>query len=155
MSLIRRNDYSPRIEMMPLIDVIFLLLTFFIYSMMVMMHAEVLPVSLVSVGTGQRSEGTQMQVITIDRDGQLFLNRELVAGDELDRRLMDLAGDPSSPRLYLAIEAEGRVDRGPLLVSLLERVRKAGIVNFVIVGPPSDEPGDAQYAITPPPSRQP
>jgi len=146
MNVIRRNDYSPRIEMMPLIDVIFLLLTFFIYSMMVMLHAEVLPVSLVPVGTGQRSEDAQVQVITIDRDGQLFFNREPVVGDELDRRLAGLADDPASPRLYLTIEAEGRVDRGPLFVSLLERVREAGIINFAIVGQPADKRGDSQRA---------
>ena len=36
MQVIRRNDHAARIEMLPLIDVIFLLLTFFIYSMVLM-----------------------------------------------------------------------------------------------------------------------
>ena len=126
--------------MMPLIDVIFLLLTFFIYSMMVMLHAEILPVSLVSLGTGQLGTDAGIHVITIDRDGQLFFDRQQVAGDELDRRLADLAGDGTRRRLYLAVEAEGQVDRGPLLTNLLERVRAAGIVDFAIVGQPADKP---------------
>ena len=142
MLTIRRNDYTPRIEMMPLIDVIFLLLTFFIYSMMVMLHAEILPVSLVPVGTGQRGDAAQVQVITINRDGQLFFNRQQVVDEELDRLLADLAADANAPRLYLTVEAEGRVDRGPLFVNLLERVRAAGIENFAIVGQPADKPGD-------------
>jgi biopolymer transport protein ExbD len=36
MQAVRHNDLSARIEMLPLIDVIFLLLTFFIYSMVLM-----------------------------------------------------------------------------------------------------------------------
>ena len=126
--------------MMPLIDVIFLLLTFFIYSMMVMLHAEILPVSLVPVGTGQRGTDTGVHVITIDGDGRLFFDRQQVAGAELDRRLADLAAEGDHRRLYLAVEADGQVDRGPLFVNLLERVRAAGIVNFAIVGQPADGP---------------
>ena len=139
MRALRRNDFEPRIEMMPLIDVIFLLLTFFIYSMIVMLHAEVLPVSLVPLGTGERGTDVGAHFITIDGDGQLFLDREQVAGAELARRLSDLAADPAEPRLFVAVAAEGRVDRGPIVINLLEQVRTAGIANLEIVGQPLDQ----------------
>ena len=45
---LRRTDHDTRVEMMPLIDVGFLLLTFFIYAMVLMVRAEVLPVPLES-----------------------------------------------------------------------------------------------------------
>ena len=123
-----------------MIDVIFLLLTFFIYSMVVMLHAEVLPVSLVALGTGERGTDSGIPVITVAGDGQLFFDRQLVAGDELDRRLADLAADTSHGRLYLAVEAESQIDRVSVFINLLERVRTAGIVNFTIVGQPADKP---------------
>ncbi len=37
---IRRPQHEARVEIMPLIDVIFLLLTFFIYAMVLMVRAE-------------------------------------------------------------------------------------------------------------------
>ncbi len=123
--------------MMPLIDVIFLLLTFFMYSMLVMDYSQVLPVSLVSVGTGQRPENPVIQAVTIDRAGSYFVNREPVDDAQLTAYLDGLAADPAEPMLYLSIEAQGDVDRGPLFIDLLERVRQAGITNFAIVGQPT------------------
>ena len=38
---LRRSEHETRVEMMPLIDVVFLLLTFFIYAMVLMVRAEV------------------------------------------------------------------------------------------------------------------
>jgi biopolymer transport protein ExbD len=142
MRTLRRNDHSPRVEMMPLIDVIFLLLTFFMYSMLVMDYSQVLPVSLVGVGTGRRPANPVIESVTIDRAGDYFVNRERVDRAQLVTYLDHLAADPAKPMLYLSIEAQGDVDRGPLFISLLERVREAGITNFAIVGPPTkrDEP---------------
>jgi biopolymer transport protein ExbD len=138
MPAIRRNDLAPRVEMMPLIDVIFLLLTFFIYSLIVMVRAQVLPVQLTTVGAGGQAAAQDVQAVSIDRQGKFFFNRNPVSSEELGDRLAELAKDPAHPRLYLAMEALGDVDRGPLFLHLLERVQAAGITNFAIVGQPSD-----------------
>ena len=50
---IRRNTHDFRIEIMPLIDVIFLLLTFFIYAMVLMVRAELLPVEMHAFASGE------------------------------------------------------------------------------------------------------
>lgn len=134
MRTIRRNDLAPRVEIMPLIDVIFLLLTFFIYSLIVMVRAEVLPVALTTLSTGGQATQTKVHAITIDHDGRLFLNRKPISDDELSRRLLSMAQQPQRPSLYLAMEAQGSTDRGPVLINLIERVRAAGIEDFVIVG---------------------
>ncbi|MEX0654930.1 MAG: biopolymer transporter ExbD [Phycisphaeraceae bacterium] len=147
---LRRHDLAPRVEMLPMLDVIFLLLTFFIYSLLVMVRAEILPVQLVPVGTGEAAEAGTVEAITIDRAGQVYLNREPVADDALDARLAALAAMDEPPRLFLAMEtthageAAGpgtAVDRGPLLIELIQRVQGAGLYDFVIVGQPSDGGG--------------
>ena len=136
MRTIRRYDLAPRVEMMPLIDVIFLLLTFFIYSLIVMVRAEVLPVTLTSLGTGNRATPTQVQAITINHEGQFFLNRELIDEESLGSWLTEIAGMADRPTLYVAMEAQGSTDRGPVLINLIERIRTAGIEDFVVVGQP-------------------
>ncbi len=134
---IRRDEIAPRLEMTPMIDVIFLLLTFFIYSLAMMISAQVLPVTLttVSAGTGSgAAQPGQVQAITIDRQGGLFFNREPVSPTALNTRLRALATQPEQPTLYLAMEAQGTIDRGPMLLQLIDQVRSAGINRFVIVG---------------------
>jgi len=137
----RRYNLTPRIEIMPLIDVIFLLLTFFIYSLVTMVRAEILPVELQTITTGRAAEPTAILAITIDQQGGLYLNRDPVSEETLDARLSEVAALDDPPTLFLALEdvmpsgSGGAVtDRGPMLVGLIERVRQAGLADFNIVG---------------------
>ncbi len=138
----RRHDLAPRIELLPMIDVIFLLLTFFIYAMVVMVRPQLLPVKLVAVGSGSEAKPGAVQAITLDARGQLHLNRKSITDDALDAKLRAWGKSEHPPRLFLAMErsknaSEGEaVDRGPLLIHLLQRVRHAGIEDFAVVGPP-------------------
>lgn len=141
---VRRHDLAPRVEIMPLIDVIFLLLTFFIYSLVTMVQAEILPVQLQTLTTGEAAKPASIVAVTIDAKGGLYLNRVLIDEDSLDQRLSEIAQLEEKPKLFLALEdigpqgdagaVGGVVDRGPLLISLIERVRRAGIEDFNIVG---------------------
>lgn len=135
MKSLRRIDHNPRVEMMPLIDVVFLLLTFFIYSMIVMVHAKVLPVTLAGIGSGEAAEPARIEAITIDREGQLYLNRETIELDALRQRLDQFAADPQPPQVFLALQEQGDTDRGPLFVKVMEMIRESGIEQFGIVGP--------------------
>lgn len=119
-----------------MIDVIFLLLTFFIYCMVLMIRADVLPVKLTPITTGAAATPEKVEAITIDKSGVLFFNRQKVGYEELDARLAALAKDGSRGRVYVALEAEGASDRGPVLLNMIERLRAAGIHDFVFVGAP-------------------
>ena len=126
--------------MTPLIDVIFLLLTFFIYNLIVSVQAEVLPVKFTPVSSGQMAGQTDVKWLQIDKRGSLIFNKEAVTDAQLDAKLAALAKDPTFPTLYLVVEAAGETDRAPLLISLFERVKKAGIRNVAFVGQPEKKP---------------
>jgi len=134
MRAIRRANLEPRVEMLPLIDVIFLLLTFFIYSLVLMVRAEILPVELEPLTTGRQAEPTEIEAITVDREGTVHLNRRPMSWDALRTRLESIGDRASQPTVYLALEATGRTDRGPVLLRLIELIRTAGVENFVLVG---------------------
>ena len=134
--------HEPRVEMTPLLDVIFLLLTFFIYSIVLTVRAQVLPVQLPALTTGETARDVRIAGVTVDRAGKFFLNREPVMRDELERRLRELAAEPQPPAFYLAIDAEpGVVDRGPILIEMIELFRRLNIHNVNIVGSPRDGRG--------------
>lgn len=139
MRSIRRTEFAPRLDMTPLLDVVLLLLTFFIYSVAMMVRADVLPVRLTPLASGESARGGgALQVITVDRRGEIFWNRQPLAAPDLEARLRALAADPAGPAVYLAMEAGGDTDRGPLLLHLIEQVRAAGVTNFVLVGQPGE-----------------
>ncbi len=139
MRALRRSDNSARLEMTPLIDVVFLLLTFFIFSWFMMVRAEVLPVQILPIAGGQQPNVAQMQIIMIDAQGEFVLNRERVSGDQLAERLTQMALDPDNPSLFISVAEQGDLDRAPKLVELLERVRAAGLRNVTVVGRPDSQ----------------
>lgn len=117
--------------MMPLIDVVFLLLTFFIYAMVVMVELKSSGVALVSVQGASDAVDEQIVLLEVDGSGGVLLDGAAVADDELDGRLRELAGRADAPPLVVTLQAvEGAVDRGPGLMRLLDRVQQAGVVDI-------------------------
>ncbi len=138
MPSLRRHDYSPRLEMMPLLDVVFLLLTFFIYSFVVMIRADALSVGLAPVAGGGQPAGQAIRLLTIDADGGFNFAGDPLDAAALDTLLRDFAADPTGPTLYVSLAQDGSADRGPIVWDLLQRVEQAGLENFAIVGPPPE-----------------
>lgn len=133
----RRNTFDARPDFIPLIDVIFVLLTFFIYSVVTMVRADILPVRLTRLTAGSASSGQLIHAITIDGSGGLYYNRQKIDEKQLDETLQQLAKDPAKPRLYLAMEDKGTTDRGPMLLQIVGRAKAAGVQDFALVGPPA------------------
>ena len=123
--------------MTPLLDVIFLLLTFFIYSLMVMVQAEILPIKLPSLSASQTKDIRVLDImgIAIAADGQLMLNKKPITEKELDSQLKQIASLTKKPAVFIAIDhSPSKVDRGPKLIELIDTLRKRGITDFNIVG---------------------
>ena len=128
---VRRHDYSPRVEMMPLIDVVFLLLTFFIYAMVVMVELKSSGVALVSVEGASQAVDEEVVLLEVDGGGGVLIDGAAVADDELDGRLRELAGRADAPPLVVTLQAvQSSVDRGPGLMRLLDRIQRAGVVDI-------------------------
>ena len=73
---LKRADPDMRIELMPLIDVIFLILTFFVYAMVMMVRVDVLPVPMESYGSGSSAESAPAVAITQRVDGTIHVGQE-------------------------------------------------------------------------------
>lgn len=137
MLTIRRSQHEARVEMMPLIDVTFLLLTFFIYAMVLMVRAELLPVQLHSFASGEPTTVPPAVAITIDKTGALYLDRELIAMDAvLDRLAAVRATDPTTV-IYVAAAKVGEQDRLPTFLDLYDTLARAGL-SIKLVGSPED-----------------
>jgi biopolymer transport protein ExbD len=111
-----------RVEMLPLIDVVFLLLVFFIYAMLSMVVHHGMKIDLPSAGSVSLEKEDYI-AITIDADNRLFLNKEPVEADGLAARVLALRGGETKP---VFIDGDQKADLG-LAIGLLDDLKKAGI----------------------------
>jgi len=112
---------SPRIELVPLIDVLFLLLIFFFYSIFNLVEQRALPVDLVSAGTSI-SQTHQPELIVIDREGRIYLESEPVDFSKIKVHFQGL-----EPEEKVLIRADGE---SPIRLGLriLDLARAAGLI---------------------------
>ena len=119
---------KPRVEMLPLIDIVFLLLVFFIYAMLSMAVHRSLPVSLPVSSSAEIS--TELNVaITVNHRGEIFIDSSKVSLEELQsvlREKMQQADNAKSVQVDLfadkSLSYEG-------LYKILDSIRTTGISN--------------------------
>ncbi len=76
-----------RIEIVPLIDVIFCILTFFILAAVGLTRQQAITVDLPSAKTGN-SQMQDMLIVSVDTVGQTYIEQELVPRNQLRQRLL-------------------------------------------------------------------
>lgn len=114
---------STRIEMLPLIDVVFLLLVVFIYAMLSMAVHRGMPVVLPQSNQTETVKSESVS-ITIKADGQLFLDRQRVSMEQLSQMLRPAAARKKPPTVL--IFADQTLDYQHLF-SVLDRIRETGL----------------------------
>ena len=123
MKVPRASKRRARIEMLPLIDIVFLLLVFFIYAMLSMAVHRAMPVVLPSSESASTDRRDSLSV-TVLRDGNVFVNKTPVPLDGLADLLgKQAAGDPEQAVLLFA---DRNLPYGDLF-RVLDRIRQAGL----------------------------
>jgi biopolymer transport protein ExbD len=141
-----------RIEIIPLIDIMFFLLACFMLVSLSMTQMRGMKVSLPSAATATPENKSDFHAITIDAIGNLYLEKEALAADVLIERVKQLAKDNPEARFY--IRADENATHGEV-VRLLDRIKKSGIqkVAFEIkaqsIPSPVMEPAPAAIEPTP------
>ncbi|MDR1490870.1 MAG: biopolymer transporter ExbD [Desulfovibrio sp.] len=121
---LRRDRHTARLEMLPLMDVVFLLLVFFIYAMLIMTVNRGLPLELPVSSTAQIENASALS-LSVRADGALFLDAEEMERSELSEKLRRKAEeDPEG--IFLRIYAEDTLAYQDLF-SVLDLVRQSGI----------------------------
>ena len=155
---VRRTSSEPRVEMAPLIDVVFLLLTFFVFSLVLLTRVSVMDLDLPALGSGGQSEAPQAIIVAVDAEGMVYVDGNavgLASGDgeplaeatrnalleaiaDSIRAAADLAAQAPPPPLRLEVDERGV---SGALLRVLDALRAQGYEMVELVGTPSDTPG--------------
>ncbi|MBE9521211.1 MAG: biopolymer transporter ExbD [Proteobacteria bacterium] len=120
-----------RIEMLPLIDIVFLLLVFFIYAMLSMAVHRGLPVVLPVSSTAEIDTDLTLS-LTVKQDGSAYLDKESINIENLqvvlqDRmKAMDDSEAADTRVLLFADQSLSYQD----LYKVLDQIKMAGIANI-------------------------
>jgi len=125
MKLRRRKSKAPRIEMMPIIDIVFLLLVFFIYAMLSMAVHRGLNLDLPESSTATKSAEKNTRSIFVrllKGNIQILLDEEVVLLRELGKRL-SLSETTKKPEILLFAEDSVSYQQ---LYRILDALKQAG-----------------------------
>jgi biopolymer transport protein ExbD len=123
MKITLRNKKRARIEMLPMIDIVFLLLVFFIYAMLSMAVHRGLPVNL-PVSKTVKIDKKLILAVTVKADGSIFIDKEPVALDRVTTVLQVKAKGQNQPGVLLFADRNLPYQS---LFDVLDRIRQAGL----------------------------
>jgi biopolymer transport protein ExbD len=119
MRLPQEPDLPAQINIVPMIDVVFALLTFFIMSSLVLTRSEGLPVNLPTAST---AKGQDSRIdVTIDQSGNLAINKTATTLAQLAAQVQ--AQIRLKPEKIVVINADERVSHGKV-VAVMDQIRQ-------------------------------
>ncbi len=112
-----------RIEILPLIDIVFLLLVFFIYAMLSMAVHRGVSVNL-PTSSSAKIEREVLLSVTIKDSGEIFLDKRQIPLKDLAQFLKLRAKEKGSQGVLLFTDKRASCQ---LLVKVLDQIRMAGL----------------------------
>lgn len=124
-----RPRKQARIEIVPMIDIIFFLLATFVLFTLSLNRIESIPVDLPSTGRPDQPKGEDPTTIQVSGDGAIYWNKELIDISDLPALLANYKKEVDDPRVLIAGDEKARFGA---TVAVLDEIRKAGIEKFSV-----------------------
>ncbi len=136
-------EKKTRLEIIPLIDVMFFLLASFMMVSLTMSKQQTIKVNLPVASSAQSDFKPDMINLAVNAPGDVFFDKESIALPELDRRLAERFGrDPNTP-VYISADVNTRyVD----LVKVLDAAKRIGFTKVAFNVKPANAAAPAAPA---------
>ena len=118
-----QTDEKPVLMIIPMIDIIFFLLVFFMMSMLTMVTQKTIALNLPKT-TVAKVDTTKTVPVSVTKDGQIYVEQDPVTLEELSSRLSTMkTGDE---KLTVVLRGDTDVNYGAV-VSVMDVIRLSGI----------------------------
>lgn len=118
-----------RIEIIPLIDIVFFLLATFVMVSLSMVKNQGISVNLPKATTASAQDTSAYATVSLSADGDLYLNKEKVSLGIMKNKLE--AQKSSGSELRVMVQADTDADFGAA-VSVMDEIRRLGITKIAI-----------------------
>ncbi len=117
-----RVEKTPQLMIIPMIDIIFFLLVFFMLSTLYMTDQQTVPINLPQAASAQTDVVKSLQV-TVAKDGKLYLGSEAMNMEQLLAHVKEASKGGNTA---LVLRADGDVDYAKF-ISVLDELKKSGV----------------------------
>ena len=128
MQIPNESDKNLEINIVPMIDVIFSILAFFIISTLFLTRSQGLPVDLPQAETAQQQSETEVTV-TIQANGKITLNQEEISLKTIIPEVTKIS--QNSQETIVIVKADKAVTHGDV-VNVMDRLRQVEGVKLAI-----------------------
>ena len=121
-----RQVKTPDLMIIPMIDIMFFLLVFFMISTMYMVDVKTIPIKLPTASNASATASTTFSV-SIKKDGSIWLEDKQT--DARSLAMQALMEQKTNPNFAIVIRADKDADYGEV-IAVLDLLRGAGINKF-------------------------
>lgn len=122
------TEESPQVDLTPLIDVVFILLIFFILSASFQKESSV-EVDRPSASSSTVKEASKTLTVSVDRNHQIWFKGSVVNLTQLQFQMKSVVS--KKEKINTIINADKSIDTGTL-VQIIDAIRLSGISNVAI-----------------------
>lgn len=123
-----RLESQPKLMIIPMIDIIFFLLVFFMMSTLYMVEQRTIPVNLPQVASAQ-ADVSRSVAISVTPEGRVLFEQEEIPLELLKRRVQVELTKGSDP--VFVLRADRRAEYGKV-VAVLDELKLAGVQRVAI-----------------------
>lgn len=126
---IRSNRVArpPRLMIIPMIDIIFFLMVFFLFSTLQMVYQKSMSVNL-PVASSSHQEAPKPVAITLMKDGTISIGDTVVGIEEIKPRVEQLADKADTS---VILRADENVEHGKV-IKVMDEIKSAGVTKLSI-----------------------
>jgi biopolymer transport protein ExbD len=128
MAFSRKKREAPRVDLTPMVDVVFLLLIFFMIST-TFVETPGISVKLPESSSQQRKQEVKEVKVYLSKDGRIFLGEQEVEQAELRRRLKAYGGRTKTMTFLLLADKEALHGK---VVALMDLAKETGFDKLAI-----------------------
>ena len=132
-----RPHKRARIEIIPLIDIMFFLLATFVMVSLSMVKNRGISVILPAASTGTAQEHKDHVTVSIAETGQLYLDKRELSQDQLVTELRALHAANDELRVFIQGDENARLG---IAIAVLDETRKLGISKVAFETRPKPQP---------------
>lgn len=121
-----RTRKKARLEIIPLIDIMFFLVATFMMVSLSMIKNEGVEVNLPVASSSVQIERSESATISLNNEGQLFFNKDEVSLDELRTRVTEFRLTSPNGPILMNCDKESTMDN---YIEVLDTLRIIGITN--------------------------
>jgi len=131
----KQQTRKARIELIPLMDMIFLVLLSFVYTFLSMSMQKGIPVKLPHAKTAVQDK-TDFLVVTVTTDRELYVNKKKVSPRDLTKELLIHKNNNPNTKVFLNADKSVIYE---YVIDVIDSIRKSGIEKVFLETADNDE----------------